>query len=379
MSYDPNRSVQWPRAWSLYLRLVVALPVLVLLGLATLGVAAFVLILFGAVATIGLYMFGIGPVAVGAVATGATDVDAWGTVEWGVTGGWLLVFVLLLVRFTAHQVRSWLGGVAEWVRSLTDTVDALFPETPTRPVTDERLVATTTALAQQADLPTPDLVVAETETPEALTVGYRPSTTTVVVTDGLLETVGDRELEAVVAHELAHVKNRDAVVMTLVSSVVAGATLLFGFVWGTDRSHDGIDGFAPYVSVVLLPIVFLARAVVALVARVRERAADRGAVALTGDPAGLASALDTLDTTLDSPPAEDLRHEELVALSIVPPPRESVESKLSWERRRPVLWGLRRPVRRAFVLGYRRAYSTHPPTSDRIERLRSLERTAERT
>jgi len=192
-----------------------------------------------------------------------------------------------------------------------------------------------------------------------------------------LATLDDRELAAVVAHELGHVVNRDAVVMTTVSSVVAVGNRLVAFVWGPGREHGGLDGVAPLFSLVRFPIVLLARALVAVVSRVRERAADCGAVALTGDPAGLASALTTHDSSLNDPPPEDFRRGAVGALSIVPPPRESVASKLSCDRRRPVLWGLRRPFRRAAILAVRRAYATHPATDDRIARLQRLERAAE--
>jgi heat shock protein HtpX len=355
--------------------MLLVLPLLALLGVAVLAVGGIVLALLVLIAGVAFYMVGAGPVAIGALATGATDVDTWGTVEWSLVAVWFLIVLVGIAAYSGSRIRLWLGSFVGDARSLADPRETLFTRTPTHRPTSDRLATMTTALAQQADLPVPEIVVAETDTPEALTVGYRPMTTTLVVTDGLLSTLDDHELRAAVAHELAHVKNRDAALMTAATSVVAGARRLRRYAWGTDRDAD-LHVFAVVVSLLLVPVTFLARVLVASLSRSREIAADRGAVAITGDPAGLASALGTLDSTLDDPPGDDLRHGEVVALSIVPPVPESVESKLAWERRRPVLWGLRRPIRRALILASRRAYSTHPPTVDRIDRLQSLERTA---
>ncbi|WP_255194576.1 M48 family metallopeptidase [Natronobeatus ordinarius] len=200
-------------------------------------------------------------------------------------------------------------------------------------------------LAGQADLPAPEIRLLDERAPVALTVGYRPASSTLVCSRGLLETLDDRELEAVLAHELAHVANRDAAVLTALS--VPGA------VAGLSRSRYGynpvVEPFAQLVRIV-------SHASVAFVARGREYAADDGAIAITGDPAGLASALETLDAELEIRPAADLRERDpATAFSIVPPP---------WEEHR-FFDRTRRFVARG-VLG------THPSTTDRIDRIRSI-------
>ncbi len=201
-----------------------------------------------------------------------------------------------------------------------------------------------TRIAGQADLPAPEIRVLEHETPVALTVGYRPAGSTLVCSRGLVETLSERELEAVAAHELAHVANRDAAVLTALSAPGAVAKLA--------RSRYGYN---PVVE----PLSMLVRAAsqwyVFLVSRGREYAADDGAVAITGDPAALASALETLDRDLEARPTTDLRDRgTAAAFSIVPPP---------WEEHRFF------DRTRRFVA--RTVFGTHPPTEKRVERLRS--------
>ena len=212
------------------------------------------------------------------------------------------------------------------------------------PIAETALESVVTRLAGQADLPPPEIRVLEYRSPIALTVGYRPGASTLVLSRGLVETLDDREREAVIAHELAHVANRDAAVLTALSVPLAVTRLA--------RSRYGYN---PVVE----PVAWLVRAgsrwYVALVARGREYAADDGAVTITGDPAGLAGALETLDTTLGRRPSTDLRERDpTAAFAIVPPP---------WEEH-PFFDRTRRVIAR-------RIFGTHPPTQKRIERLRA--------
>ncbi|WP_435181580.1 M48 family metalloprotease [Halorussus sp. AFM4] len=246
---------------------------------------------------------------------------------------------------------------------------------------DERpeLHAAVTRLSSQLDLPVPDLAVSRTDVPNAFTVGRSPASATVVVTTGLLDRLDAEELEAVLAHELAHVKNRDVTVMTLafflptLTYFVAMAAyvvlqgvfhVLGGFRHADD---DGAKGLA--VAIVVLTVsAILTLAVSAafwvgsflffrLLSRYREYAADRGAVSLTGNPGALASALRTLDETMTELPDDDLREQDggLEALYVAPidAPQFGADRDL-----------ISRDVFPA----------THPPTEDRIERLREMDR-----
>ncbi|WP_339104079.1 M48 family metallopeptidase [Haloterrigena salinisoli] len=240
-----------------------------------------------------------------------------------------------------RTVRSELSGDVAVLRTLDETV-ALSDDVDRDPELED-LRRRVERLAQQADVPAPTVEIAVTRTPTAMTVGYRPATSTIVLSRGLVADLDDRELEAVLAHELAHVANRDAAVMSAMTVPASKAEEFF------ERYDGGVLGL------LVLALQGLSRWSVIVVARYREYVADDGAVAITGDPAGLASALETLDRSVGRRPATDLRqHRTAAAFSIVPPPRE--EHRFFDRTRR-------------FV--ERRLFGTHPPTERRIERLRS--------
>ncbi|MFC7141274.1 zinc metalloprotease HtpX [Halosimplex aquaticum] len=202
-------------------------------------------------------------------------------------------------------------------------------------------------LSQQADLPKPTVAVADTRTPNAFATGRSKKTATVAVTTGLLQTLDQEELEGVLAHELAHVKNRDVMVMTIASflSTIAMLILRWGFLFGGGgRNRQG--GAQVLVAIVASLVVwivsfFLIRAL----SRYREYAADRGAAAITGKPAALASALLTIDNRMDKVPKEDMRSQsEMNAFFII-------------------------PIDKGVVA---RLFSTHPSTERRVERLQQI-------
>lgn len=191
------------------------------------------------------------------------------------------------------------------------------------------LHATVGRLAQQADLPAPDVAVIRSQAPNAFATGRSQASATIVVTEGLLDALDDDELEAVLAHELAHVKNRDTTVMTiayllptLTYLVATSAYTILRTVFRSLRylrtSHDNDGRAVAAVIVVIVTTTLVTIAVSALfwlgsfllyrlLCRYREHAADRGAAQLTGDPLALASALATIDEELSETPDHDLR------------------------------------------------------------------------
>jgi heat shock protein HtpX len=206
-------------------------------------------------------------------------------------------------------------------------------------------------LSQQADLPKPTVAVADSRVPNAFATGRSQKSSAVCVTTGLLRTLDRDELEGVVAHELAHVKNRDVAVMTIASflSTIAFMIVRWGWLFGGGRNRNGGGGVivAIGVSLVVWVVSFL---LIRALSRYREYAADRGGATITGKPSALASALLTIDGRMDKVPKEDMREQaEMNAFFVI-------------------------PIRSGFI---GKIASTHPSTEKRVEKLRELEREME--
>ncbi|MCU4926231.1 M48 family metalloprotease [Halobacteria archaeon AArc-dxtr1] len=273
-----------------------------------------------------------------------------------------------------------LGGLAVQYRygsrAVLGSVDA-------RRVTAEQhpdLHAAVTRLAAQADVAKPDVAVIDTQLPNAFAVdggGDRA----VVVTTGLLDRLDGDERDAVLAHELAHLKNRDASLMTvawLLPTItyylaIAAFFVLYGlarvlrFSAGTRGGGDS-DGRGIVVAlavIVICSILTLAVSAMFWIASVlfyrvlsrhREYAADRAAATITGSPAALASALETIDETMPAVPDEDLRRYDGGAEALYLAPLE------------PRSFGSHE------LLSTDIFPDTHPPTEARIDHLRELAR-----
>ncbi len=203
-------------------------------------------------------------------------------------------------------------------------------------------------LCIQADLPKPKIAVADTEMPNAFALGRSQKSATVCATTGIMNTLSPAELEGVMAHELAHVKNRDVLIMTIASFFASVAAMIMQFSFFFGGGDD--DGGAPAAIVILL--VSLAVYVISFflmlaLSRYREFSADRGAALVTGRPSALSSALMRISGQMDRVPQQDLRQaESLNAFFIVPP---SVKGAIQT------------------------IFATHPPMEKRIERLNQLE------
>jgi heat shock protein HtpX len=196
-----------------------------------------------------------------------------------------------------------------------------------------------------ADLPKPTLVLDSRPMPNSWIEGTKRGGFRLHLTQGLLDLLEPRELEAVIAHELAHVVNRDAAVMTVVGA--PGEALLAGGV------RVASQGWFPIVvgGVIASGIGWVGTYGTRHLSRYREYAADAGAVALTGSPVALASALMKVSDGLVAMPKRDLREASLHdAFHLLPVSREQP-------------FGLP---------------DTHPPLRARIERLERLERSLQR-
>ncbi|MEA2191435.1 MAG: heat shock protein HtpX [Solirubrobacteraceae bacterium] len=202
-------------------------------------------------------------------------------------------------------------------------------------------------LCIQADLPKPRVAVAQTNMPNAFALGRSQKSATVCATTGIMNLLSPAELEGVMAHELAHVKNRDVAIMTIASffASVAAMILQFGFLFGGGQSDDD-DGPGIFAIIIVSLVVYVVSYFLMMaLSRYREFSADRGAALVTGRPSALASALRKISSGMDKLPQQDLRVANQLSAFYIASPKK-------------VVAGL---------------FSTHPPMEQRIERLMSYE------
>jgi heat shock protein HtpX len=178
-------------------------------------------------------------------------------------------------------------------------------------------------LTALANMPKPRIAIARSPMPNAFATGRNTKTAVLVVTTGLLKSdLDDRELEAVLAHELSHVAHKDVVVMTIASFIGIIAALLVRFAFyselfgggGRGRGGNNNNGGAIPVVLIVLIVGVVTYAVsfllIRLLSRYRELAADRSAALLTGQPSALASALQKVSGSMNAIPTKDLRAAE---------------------------------------------------------------------
>jgi heat shock protein HtpX len=215
---------------------------------------------------------------------------------------------------------------------------------PVTPAQAPELHAIVDRLCVLADVPKPEIVIEPERQPNSWLVGLSRERARLHVTRGLLDLLTPSELEAVVGHELSHLVNRDAAVMTAVGG--PGAVLLDG---GT-RMLRGGWWFGLIGGMVAAGVGRLSLLGTRVLSRDRELAADAGSAALTGRPAALASALRRISGELRLIPQEDLRvaaYRDAFHLLAVEQERDGWPGRLG---------------------------ATHPPLEQRIERLERMER-----
>jgi heat shock protein HtpX len=205
-------------------------------------------------------------------------------------------------------------------------------------------------LRQRAGLPMPTVAVAPQQQPNAFATGRNAEHAVVCVTLGLMNTLNARELEGVLAHELAHVKHRHMLVGTL-AAAMAGAIGIFasivrwGFILGTGRSDDRGNPVVLLVMALVAPIA--AMVVQMAISRQNEFQADATGARIAGDKAGLASALRRIDAAAKQIPMNV--NPAAAHMAII----------------NPFSGGSRVPFAKLF--------STHPPTEERVRALEELE------
>ena len=153
------------------------------------------------------------------------------------------------------------------------------------------------SLAQDAQLPMPKVYVINESQPNAFATGRNPENAAVAATVGIMRILNERELRGVMAHELAHVKNRDTLIST-VSATVAGAIASiaqFGMLFGGARTDNGERAVNPMIGILVMLLAPLAASLIQMaISRSREFEADRMGAEISRDPKALASALDKI-------------------------------------------------------------------------------------
>jgi heat shock protein HtpX len=168
-------------------------------------------------------------------------------------------------------------------------------------------------LCALADLPKPKIAVVDTEVPNAFATGRNPKHAAVAVTSGLWRRLEPQEIEAVLAHELSHIANRDVLIMTLASFFAMIAAFLtrvglYSGMFGGGRSRDN-NGAPVWLIILVVSVVTYALSYVLIrtISRYREYAADRGSALMTGAPENLMSALQRIASGITQIPQRDLR------------------------------------------------------------------------
>ena len=215
----------------------------------------------------------------------------------------------------------------------------------------ERIVA-------RNNLSKPRIAVINTRTPNSFATGKTPKSSIVAVTTGLMDELDAEELEGVIAHELAHIKNRDVLVLTLASifSMIAWYLMRFGMYGamfggggGGGYGRRGNEGGAAMLLILLIAVItwIASFLIIRAISRYREYVADRDGALITGKPSKLASALLKISGTMKRIPTRDLREiEGMNAFFIIPAVSGSSFTNL---------------------------FSTHPPVAQRVKKLMEME------
>ena len=282
--------------------------------------------------------------------------------DWGLTGRvWLtmfLLFILYLVFMTillAFGAGLWLIVVLAVGMGLVQyffSDKLVLWSTRARILEDDEypvLHRTVEKLCKEADLPVPKIAIMQSPVPNAFATGRSPKHAVVACTDSIMRLLNKEELEAVLAHELSHVKNRDILTMTMASFIAMIASMImqsffFSALFG-GRDREG--GGTIIVWIVSIVVYAVSTLLILALSRYREFAADRGSAYITRNPRALISALSKISGRMDVVPAEaKVKIEGANAFFIIPVLSGNTIMEL---------------------------FSTHPPLEKRIASLEAIE------
>jgi heat shock protein HtpX len=211
------------------------------------------------------------------------------------------------------------------------------------------LFSITEELVGRAGLPMPKLYLIENDQPNAFATGRNPEKAAVAVTSGIVRLLSRDELRGVIAHELAHVKNRDILVATVAATIAGAISMLanmahWAFIFGGGRGSDDRDGGHPVAMLAMIIVAPIAAMLIQFaISRSREFLADEGSAQMSGNPISLANALRKLHTKVEQLPME--ANPATAHLFIVS----------------PLSGG-----------GLMKLFSTHPPVEERVARLEKM-------
>lgn len=209
--------------------------------------------------------------------------------------------------------------------------------------TQPRLYNMVADLAAKANLPMPKVYIIPEQTPNAFATGRNPNHAAVAATEGILNLLDDKELSGVMAHELTHVKNRDILTSTIAATFAGAIAMLgqFSRVGGSNRQGNK-NPIALILIMVGAPLI--AMVIRMAISRVREYAADKGGAEISGEPLGLAGALNKLQHGVQKHPISSRGNPAHAHMFIVNP----------------------------FFGGLQKLFATHPSTEERINRLKAI-------
>jgi heat shock protein HtpX len=209
-------------------------------------------------------------------------------------------------------------------------------------------------LSTQNGLPKPKVAMVNSPVPNAFATGKSAKSSLVAVTTGILDLLDNDELEAVMAHELSHVRSRDVLVLTLASvfSTVAWYLAQFGFFGGLQSRNRNTAVITVIVVLVAITTWIVSFLIIRAISRYREYSADRSGAIMTGKPDKLANALLKISGKIGSIPPKELEHvQKLNAFFIIPALSGSSIANL---------------------------FSTHPPVEKRVQKLMEMKSGAQK-
>jgi heat shock protein HtpX len=239
--------------------------------------------------------------------------------DWGLTGRVIFTGFLLFILYLVFMTVLWAFFANVWLIVLLAVgmglIQYFFSDKLVLWSTGARIILndeypelhrTVEKLCKEADLPLPKIAIMQSPVPNAFATGRSPHHAVVACTDSIMRLLTRDELEAVLAHELSHVKNRDILTMTMASFIAMIASMImqsffFSAIFG-GRNRDG--GSWIVVWIVSIVVYAISTLLILALSRYREFAADRGSALITRNPDALISALNKISGRMESVPIE---------------------------------------------------------------------------